>query len=467
MYCGTETPHETSSKPCAPGRRHPVKMRHIENAAETTRVEAERVADAAQCADAAVASGEQLRSVIASIRDYVGADLAGIVLVLNCETRLFAMEGARDDENSVIPRSISIADYAIGQRENLVEFSGLRESEFGSHPFVMRAPHASTYTSCTLFSRNHYKVGAVFLMRTEKASPLTASQRRFVSLASRTCESLLWRDSADQTHTETTLGNVALLCHELRNLIGPACMLSDLLLKHANVEPVKSLKDLIGMLKSNTQKSLDMVTDMQHALSEERRKQKAAPLQRILSSQGFDQESQDEDGDQESQDERQVPVVLRPHPQFKKLSNRAIVERYEQLHDRVIGTWQEDVLFPGSVTDLHQVFANLISNAYKYSEQDSFIYLSTWTVKDTANRPSKVVFSMRDTGPGIKKEHMDKLFSKYGNRLSESPHGVDSTGYGLYVCRKIVEDEHGGTIRLNTGYRRGCDFHVELPIGVE
>jgi signal transduction histidine kinase len=148
------------------------------------------------------------------------------------------------------------------------------------------------------------------------------------------------------------------------------------------------------------------------------------------------------------------------HERFEQLSNKSIVERYALLHDRIIGTVQEAVIFEGKPESLHQVFTNLISNAYKYADKDSFIYVSSWVAPEKRH----VVFSVRDLGPGIDKQKQKFLFSYHGNKLSKTTHGTDSTGIGLFVCRQLVEQEHGGVIRLNAKYTRGCDFQLMLPI---
>lgn len=67
------------------------------------------------------------------------------------------------------------------------------------------------------------------------------------------------------------------------------------------------------------------------------------------------------------------------------------------------------------------------------------------------------VFSIADTGPGIRKEHMDRLFSPFFTTKAKGQ------GLGLPVCKRLVE-AHGGAITVESKLGKGSSFTVEIPL---
>ena len=90
-------------------------------------------------------------------------------------------------------------------------------------------------------------------------------------------------------------------------------------------------------------------------------------------------------------------------------------------------------------------------NAIKFTKKGSI----TIVVKNTYN----IVFvKISDSGPGIDKEILPKLFDKF---ITGSPSG---TGLGLYICKNIIE-AHGGNIwAKNNDENNGATFAFTLPI---
>ena len=106
-------------------------------------------------------------------------------------------------------------------------------------------------------------------------------------------------------------------------------------------------------------------------------------------------------------------------------------------------------------TDAHrlqQLLSNLMSNACKYTTQGS---IKLTYMKDA----NKVIFSVADTGIGIKTEDADKIFQRF-EMLNDS---VIGTGVGLYICQQIAELLNG-KIYLDKSYSPGARFILELPL---
>jgi PAS domain S-box-containing protein len=105
---------------------------------------------------------------------------------------------------------------------------------------------------------------------------------------------------------------------------------------------------------------------------------------------------------------------------------------------------------------IEQVLNNLISNAVKFSQPDTTIEVRA-RAQDFG-----VLISVRDQGPGIPEAERDKLFQSFGRTSVRSITTERSTGLGLAIARKIVE-EHGGRIWMESQVDVGSTFLFTLP----
>ena len=105
---------------------------------------------------------------------------------------------------------------------------------------------------------------------------------------------------------------------------------------------------------------------------------------------------------------------------------------------------------------LSRVFANLIGNALKFTPRRG-----TVTVTASA-RNGEILVSVEDTGIGIPKEDLPRIFNKYFR--SSSATGFKGTGLGLTISKAIVE-AHGGTIEVESVEGEGSRFTVIIPQG--
>jgi two-component system, OmpR family, sensor histidine kinase VicK len=104
---------------------------------------------------------------------------------------------------------------------------------------------------------------------------------------------------------------------------------------------------------------------------------------------------------------------------------------------------------------LYQVFANLLNNAIKFTEEGNI----TITVQRTHDINEETVVSIKDTGAGIDAEILPRLFSRFTTKSQTS-----GTGLGLFISKGIVE-AHGGRIWAeNNSDGKGATFSFSLPI---
>ena len=117
----------------------------------------------------------------------------------------------------------------------------------------------------------------------------------------------------------------------------------------------------------------------------------------------------------------------------------------------------------GDHTNVKKVVTNLLSNASKYTEK-GFVRYEVNCVNNQ-NR-CRLIISVEDSGRGIKKENIDKLFTKF-QRLDEDRNTtVEGTGLGLAITKQLVE-LMGGRVVVHTVYGEGSKFTIILDQPIE
>ncbi len=138
----------------------------------------------------------------------------------------------------------------------------------------------------------------------------------------------------------------------------------------------------------------------------------------------------------------------------------AVVEAFRlRFHEEgptiLLALAEEEVTVHASPDRLTQVLENLLDNAAGFSPPGGTITISL------AVHAGQAVLSIADQGPGIPREHLDRIFSRFFTARENGP--GDHTGLGLSIARAIVE-AYGGSIAARNRDAGGTVFEVRLPL---
>jgi len=154
-----------------------------------------------------------------------------------------------------------------------------------------------------------------------------------------------------------------------------------------------------------------------------------------------------------------------PKPQFMQIDLNHILEgtldflikqpSFSQGKKEAIAIIQNlDAHLPEIVADpqqLRQIFINLLLNAHEAMAQEG-----TLTVKTSHDSSPSIEISISDTGKGISKDVLGKIFQPF---FTTKPKG---TGLGLAISKQLIE-QHGGAISAENNPDGGATFRIKIP----
>ncbi len=113
----------------------------------------------------------------------------------------------------------------------------------------------------------------------------------------------------------------------------------------------------------------------------------------------------------------------------------------------------------GDRIHIKEILNNLISNAIKYTNEGTINVDAKCINRDD---DCMLIISVKDTGRGIKKENIEKLFNRFQRLDIEKETTVEGTGLGLAITKNLVE-MMGGTINVQSKFGQGSLFVVQIP----
>ncbi|HEX5892370.1 MAG TPA: ATP-binding protein [Nitrososphaeraceae archaeon] len=121
---------------------------------------------------------------------------------------------------------------------------------------------------------------------------------------------------------------------------------------------------------------------------------------------------------------------------------------------KVVVAFKEDIFVEADRDRLNQVICNLISNAFKFTEEEGIVSITA------EKKDNQILISIKDSGAGIDQEILPILFSKFASK------SFSGTGLGLFISRNIIE-AHGGKIWAENNLDgKGARFSFSLPLKI-
>ena len=112
----------------------------------------------------------------------------------------------------------------------------------------------------------------------------------------------------------------------------------------------------------------------------------------------------------------------------------------------------------GDHTNIKKIITNLLTNACKYTDKGTVEFKVNCV---NNNDTCRLMISVEDTGRGIKKENIEKLFTRFQRLEEDRNTTIEGTGLGLAITKKLL-DLMGGTIVVQSIYGEGSKFTVAL-----
>lgn len=130
------------------------------------------------------------------------------------------------------------------------------------------------------------------------------------------------------------------------------------------------------------------------------------------------------------------------------------VQEENDLHFNIIRRFTCEEIFVDEIK-LKQILTNILNNSVKFTEEGS-IDVEIW------NDKSGLWFTVADTGIGIEKEYIDKMFTPFERSSEVQKRAIEGTGLGLALVKKLTE-LHGGEVKICSDVGVGTQVHVRLP----
>jgi two-component system phosphate regulon sensor histidine kinase PhoR len=150
---------------------------------------------------------------------------------------------------------------------------------------------------------------------------------------------------------------------------------------------------------------------------------------------------------------------LNPSPvRVSEIVEKVVIAQksYSANHDFKIEMDPDIPVIVGDRDKIDQILTNLINNAVNYSPKGGIITISGHKIDGAV----RVIVA--DTGIGISKEQLSKVFDRFHRIDNRDTRKVGGTGIGLYLVKHLVE-AHGGKVWVESEVGNGSQFIFELP----
>jgi len=235
----------------------------------------------------------------------------------------------------------------------------------------------------------------------------------------------LMREAEESNEAKSNF--LANMSHEIRTPMNAICGMSDMLLDE---ELSDQGKELAASIKSSGNSLLSIINDILDFSKLESGKMVIAPEEYYISSVIHD------------------------------LMN-VVVVRVKDRPVKLVAKVQDSIprKLYGDSGRIRQILLNIMGNATKFTQEGSVTLDVSWQAE--GEKAGRLCFSVSDTGIGIKKENLEKLFDAFEQVDLNKNRGIEGTGLGLSISRLLVE-EMGGKIWVESEYEKGSTFRFYI-----
>lgn len=128
--------------------------------------------------------------------------------------------------------------------------------------------------------------------------------------------------------------------------------------------------------------------------------------------------------------------------------------------DIVFDTNEEEVIMSIDPDKIERIILNLMSNAIKFSQENTNIYVTVEKSEDT------LMCSVKDTGIGMEQKHLENIFERFTQIDDIMVRKNEGSGIGLSLVKSFI-NLHGGEIKVKSSVGEGSEFRVYLPIKLD
>jgi CheY-like chemotaxis protein len=114
---------------------------------------------------------------------------------------------------------------------------------------------------------------------------------------------------------------------------------------------------------------------------------------------------------------------------------------------------------------LNQILVNLLTNAMKFTKKGSIVF--TASVTEEADQQLSILFSVKDSGVGIRQEKLQKIFESFEQADNSTTRNFGGTGLGLSISKELLLKLFDSQLYVKSSYGEGSEFYFTLKLALQ